>query len=619
MWIAVAAVMLAATFAAVLAAVHRVRCRPFPLELALALSVMLCVETAIMNLLSLLQAVTRGWIVVAHLAIVAVAWRSLGQLGLARSVRRAGLACRRLGWGGAILVPLAALVVLSAVRYAPNNWDSMSYHMARVAHWIQHRSVASYETNIARQVVLQPGAEYLLLVLQAVSGTDRLASSIQLGAWITVILAAPVLARTAGAPRPIAIAAAPIVAAAPMLVLQASSTQNDLVAAVAAIAGIAASTPFLHRGPGRWRVADAGLLGLALAAGAVVKLTATLTALPVVLAVAFQSTRRLSSRAEPVHRAATGAGLLLAVSSAIALPEVLRRAGDERLSPLVARFTYPILGDFADRALNVARATFRHVPAPRAVVGALGIPDWCSQPGLLCSGTIARNHEEYAGNSLLVLVALFGAALAALRWRRSSGRQRLFLVTTAAAWVLLHLTFRDNQWVSRLEVPAFALAGILLASVAGLPARHARFVRASAVAVAVLAVATGIRTAAGNELRPPLRGFPLDVDGAESYYADQPRLRQVHESVLSKTRELGCRRLGLALHEDSWDYPLTWRAMQEGIEVRHVLGKDPWPCLIFMESLPGLEAPIEALRWVPTSSPFLFLNDAEEQGGDGQR
>ena len=32
--------------------------------------------------------------------------------------------------------------------------------------------------------------------------------------------------------------------------------------------------------------------------------------------------------------------------------------------------------------------------------------------------------------------------------------------------------------------------------------------------------------------------------------------------------------------EDGYDYPLTWRAMERGFEVRHVLGPDPWPCVL---------------------------------------
>jgi hypothetical protein len=41
--------------------------------------------------------------------------------------------------------------------------------------------------------------------------------------------------------------------------------------------------------------------------------------------------------------------------------------------------------------------------------------------------------------------------------------------------------------------------------------------------------------------------------------------------------------MGLLIGEDDYDYPLTWRAMQRGIEVRHVVGPDPWPCDLVTE------------------------------------
>lgn len=610
MWIAIAVLTLAATFAVVLAAVRRVRRRTFAVEVILTLAVLVCVETALMNALSVFQAVTRGGVVAAHLLVVAAAWAALGRVELASGVRRGWLALRRLGWGGVAVAPLGALIALSAWRYAPNNWDSMSYHMARVAHWIQLRSIANYDTNIVRQVSLLPGAEYLVLALQVVSGTDRLANFVQLVAWAAVVLVTPALARLAGAPRGLGIAAVPIVAAAPMLVLQASSTQNDLVAAVAATAGIVAAMPFLHRGGGRWRSADAGLLGLVLAAGAVVKLTAVVTVLPLLLVAAFQSARRVWSGAEPARRAAAGVGLLLVLASVVALPEVARRSGDARLSVYVSKFTYPVLGDFGDRALNVVRAPFRHLPAPRAVVAALGIPERCVQHGWLARDAIFSDHEEYAGNTLLALVALAAAGLAALRWRGLPRRGRLLLATTVAGWILFQVTFRDNEWISRLEVPNFALAAFLLAALAGLAPRPSRLAQAGAVAVALVAAAGGTRTALANDLRPPLGGLPHPVDAATSYYAEWPALRGVHDVVHTAARVRGCRRLGLALDEDSWDYPLTWRAMQAGIEVRHVLGRDPWPCLIFVQHPP---APPAELRWIPTNVPFLFLNAAEER------
>ena len=66
--------------------------------------------------------------------------------------------------------------------------------------------------------------------------------------------------------------------------------------------------------------------------------------------------------------------------------------------------------------------------------------------------------------------------------------------------------------------------------------------------------------------------------------------------------------MGIVVGNDGWDYPITWRAMQQGIEVRHVFGEDPWPCLVFADEPPT--APLDALGWIPTGLPFLFLNAA---------
>ncbi len=50
-----------------------------------------------------------------------------------------------------LLVVLALLATL-AILAPPNNWDSMVYHMGRVVHWMQNRSVDHYPTSIDRQL-----------------------------------------------------------------------------------------------------------------------------------------------------------------------------------------------------------------------------------------------------------------------------------------------------------------------------------------------------------------------------------------------------------------------------------------------------------------------------------
>jgi hypothetical protein len=53
---------------------------------------------------------------------------------------------------------IVATVGLIAWVAPPNTTDSMTYHMSRVAHWIQNQSVSHYPTNILRQLYLASGS-----------------------------------------------------------------------------------------------------------------------------------------------------------------------------------------------------------------------------------------------------------------------------------------------------------------------------------------------------------------------------------------------------------------------------------------------------------------------------
>ncbi len=243
---------LGGAYLACLFAVRAARRRPVALAAPLAMALLVGFEAVLLRALSAFHAVSVGPVAAAHLLLAAagalLAWRR------PRVLPRRPRLPRGAAWAVLPLMILFVLAAVSALAYRPNNWDSMTYHLARVAHWIQHRSVAPYPTAIWRQNLLTPGAEYLLLALQVVSGTDRLAALVQLSSWMILAAAVVPLARTFGAPRGVARAGAVIVGAAPMAILQASSTQNDLVAAVMTAAVAAACIPLLHRRR-RWRTA----------------------------------------------------------------------------------------------------------------------------------------------------------------------------------------------------------------------------------------------------------------------------------------------------------------------------------------------------------------------------
>jgi len=128
---------------------------------------------------------------------------------------------------GVTLIITAVAVI--AIVAPPNNWDSMTYHMARVVHWSQNHSLAHYPTYYSAQLVHPPLAEIIILHLQILSGGDRFANLVQTFSMIGSIIGVSLIAKQLGANLPGQILATVFCATLPMGILQSSNTQNDYV------------------------------------------------------------------------------------------------------------------------------------------------------------------------------------------------------------------------------------------------------------------------------------------------------------------------------------------------------------------------------------------------------
>jgi len=79
----------------------------------------------------------------------------------------------------ACLLISLGITLLVALVAPPNTVDSMTYHLGRVAMWLDQRSLAHFATHVERQVALSPFAEIVVANLQALSGGDRFANLVQ--------------------------------------------------------------------------------------------------------------------------------------------------------------------------------------------------------------------------------------------------------------------------------------------------------------------------------------------------------------------------------------------------------------------------------------------------------
>jgi hypothetical protein len=488
------------------------------------------------------------------------------------------------------LALLLVAVALTAGAAAPNAWDSMTYHLPRITHWIQDASVSHYPTHVLRQLTLGPGAEQLAAQIELLVGSDRWINFLQTFAWIGVAIAASLLARDLGADRLGQGVAAIFAATLPMAILQASSTQNDLVVSfwLLVFAHFA-----LRAWAGKMDLAGFLLAGGSLGLAVLTKATALTVAFPFGLLLAGGAVAR--GRARGVRGLALAALLALAVnagymtrnlslfstplggehgtvneafSPGLTLSNVARNVSLQLLTPFPswnARVEAAVLA--LHRAIGLSandpRSTWRgaqfHVPA-RLEGAPLADAD---------ESIYAAFLDNAAGNPLHLL--LCAACVGVLAMRRSLPESRRlwgFLALVAAGFLLFSLVLKWQPWGARLELPFLLLTAPLAGAILG------RW--RGGIAVAALLLLCAAPWALVNATRPLLG--PDNVLSAPRLiqsFAASPGLR---EPLLGAARAVAakqCRRIGLEMGPDDPEH-LIWISLREAgisdaqIRIEHV-------------------------------------------------
>jgi len=161
-----------------------------------ALLVWACVSLALTEILSAFGGLDQGlvsgiWFLLSGTSavIALVSGRISGGcgLGLTRFFREQPLAA-------GLLAGMAGITFILGTLTPPNFFDSLTYHMPRVMHWIQNGSVRHYQTDEIRQLYNPPLSEFLVLQFQCLAGGDTWAHMVSwlsmLGSWAGVGLIA---------------------------------------------------------------------------------------------------------------------------------------------------------------------------------------------------------------------------------------------------------------------------------------------------------------------------------------------------------------------------------------------------------------------------------------------
>ena len=480
----------------------------------------------------------------------------------------------------------AALTAVVSWFAPPSTWDSLNYHMPRVAQWAQMGAVRPFATGIEVQNNMPPGSEEAVLNLYVLAGSDRLANFVDWAAFVGCVIGVSLIAGQLGGSRTGQLLSALLVATLPSALAQASSTMTDLVSAFWLVCAVSEVLDFQLTG---YRLAETAFAGLS--AGMVV-----VTRPPTVpFLVAFglwggwMLLRRFGwRRAGAAAALAAGCALALnagaltrtvAVYGSLVSTDRLMVHANENRSPAGV-----ISNLLRYLALNVGTPSpYLNRAALQAVVE---VHDWLgidpNDPRTTSTGTFRvrapSTHEDLAANPLHFA---FGAlVLAGLLWRRPTGWRQLaaYAAAISAGLLLFCWAFKWQAFGSRYLVPMFVVYVPVTAT--GME----RLLQGRAVwAVALVFAVASWPWLTGIDSRPLVRrpdslvGSVLIEPRQTLHFANAAYLQDALSSVGGLIVDAGCSTVGIALSGNAPEY-LVWVVMgapRPDLRVEWIVGGTP--------------------------------------------
>ncbi|MDG6100820.1 glycosyltransferase family 39 protein [Dactylosporangium aurantiacum] len=471
------------------------------------------------------------------------------------------------------LVGLFGLDLVVAVIAPPNNFDSQTYHLPKIEHWVQQGHAGFHPTMIDRQLAMAPGAEYLLLHLRLLTGGDGAYNLLQLAAGVGAVLAAARIAQQLGGGTRAQLVTALVVGTTPMVVLEATSTQTDLVVACW-VACTATCTLDGLRARSGWF--DVLLIGVAAGLTLLTKATGLLAA-GLLLAAWAAAQLRLTRWRGLAGAAAVGALMVL-----LAGPNLVR-VQDTYGNPLgPAHLRESISMQRHDppavlvNALRIAETALQTPVKPlneaieAGIVGLAGVLRVDPQDRDITYWNETFPYRSWPPDEDRVsmpaqgVLILLGALLMALR-RDSAPTTRLYAAVFWLAVLAYVVTVKWQPWGNRLVVFLLVLGAPLAGLwIAGLRGRRLATWATTGTLVAGVAVG-GLAVAYGWPRRLVGPGSVLTTPQLEQRFIREPGWQGDYEWAAAAVRGAGARRVGLVQGYNTWEYP--WWILLRGTRI----------------------------------------------------
>jgi hypothetical protein len=541
------------------------------------------------EVLSLFAAVTQFALVLVWGLLAAAVWAWALQRWAKSGFTRPSVQTSKRWFERLMLLAICLAVLLGAVVAwfaPPSTWDSLNYHIPRVAEWAQMHAVRPFATGIEVQNNMPPGAEEAVLNLYVLAGSDRVANFVDWFAFMGSLIGVSLIAGQLGGSRSAQMLSALLAATLPSVLAQTSSTMTDLVSAFWLVCAVVEVLDFKRAD---FPLAEAVFAGLA---GAMVVVTRPPT-VPFVGVFGLWAGWVLLRR---VGWKRAGAAALMALVCVLTINAGAFARTIEVYGSLVSgdRLTVHANGNRSPAGVtsNLVRYLALNVGTPSpylnkvAFLAVSAVHDWMgvdkNDPRTTSTGEFRvrppSTHEDLAANPLHFAIGFL--VLVGILWRRPAGWRQLaaYSAVVSAGLVLFCWAFKWEIFGSRYLVPMFLVfAPVTAIGLDRLLPEKVVWVTALVFATACWPWLTSINS------RPLIRradsfvGSVLTEPRRTLLFANALYLEDPLTTEAGLIHEAGCSTVGIALSGNAPEY-LLWSVLgapRQDLRVEWIVGGTP--------------------------------------------
>lgn len=457
---------------------------------------------------------------------------------------------------------------IQGIVYPPNNWDSLTYHLTRIMHWVSNESVDHFPSHVLRNLYQPPFSEYFVLNINLIMGNDYLSNSIELLFLVFCLICINLILKKFKISLTNRLIIIFLTITIPSVLLQASTTKNDIICAFFILSTIFFSINVIEN----LKIDNFVFLGLSIGLGMLTKGTFYLFCSPILallLIILLQKTIKEKS-IDVLYKGALTVILVLSLNIChfyrnfqinndilnIDVQEEKMYSNSKMNATLflsnIIKNSGLHLTNSLDSFIKYTHTDILKTPLNNYETNYLNI-NYSSQ-------TITTTHEDLVPNSyhfIIIIIAFIFFIFLYFLSKEFKKKSYLFILLIIIFQILIFNGFLKWQpWHTRLHIPIFITSMLFL----GIIMEKNKLYKKLILFTMPIAVFGFYFNCIYNNIRPFITNirYTKEIYVTDSrykkYFANQLYLYQDYAKIMNFVDEKNIKSIGLELTD--WEYPL---------------------------------------------------------------